>query len=63
MDKDSSKGISGIKFYFNQLKIKFGVFFDNQNILHCGGGYNFPIFQKILKIQFYYQNSHICPMS
>ena len=25
------------KSYFNQLKIKFGVFFDNQNILRCGG--------------------------
>ena len=63
MDKDSSKGISGIKSYFNQLKINFGVIFDNQNILHCGGGYNFPIFQKILKIQLYYRDSHICLMS
>ena len=29
------------KSYFNQLKIKFGVFFDNQNILRCGGRIQF----------------------
>ena len=29
------------KCYFNQLKIKFGVFFDNQNILRCGGRLQF----------------------
>ena len=37
MDKNSSKGISSNNSYFKQLKIKFGVFFDNQNILRCGG--------------------------
>ena len=31
----AQKGFFSNKSYFNQLKIKFGVFFDNQNILHC----------------------------
>ena len=37
----AQKEFSSIKSYFNQLKIKFGVFFDNQNILRCGGRLQF----------------------
>ena len=33
----AQKEFSGNKPYFNQLKIKFGEFFDNQNILRFGG--------------------------
>ena len=35
------KEFSSNKSYFNQLKITFGVFFDNQNILRCGGRLQF----------------------
>ena len=37
----AQKEFSSNKSYFNQLKIKFGVFFDNQNILRCGGRLQF----------------------
>ena len=37
---------SSDKSYFNQLKIKFAAFFDNQNTLHCGGGLQFSNLQK-----------------
>ena len=37
----AQKRFSSNKSYFNQLKIKFGVFFDNQNILRCGGRLQF----------------------
>ena len=33
----AQKEFSSNNSYFKQLKIKFGVFFDNQNILRCGG--------------------------
>ena len=47
----AQKEFSSNKSYFNHLQFKFSVFFDNQNILRCGGR-NFPIYQKILKTQF-----------
>ena len=37
----AQKEFSSNKSYFNQLKIKFGVFLDNQNILRCGGRLQF----------------------
>ena len=37
----AQKEFSGNKPYFNQLKIKFGEFFDNQNILRFGGWLQF----------------------
>ena len=37
----AQKEVSSSKSYFNQLKIKFGVIFDNQNILRCGGRLKF----------------------
>ena len=37
----AQKEFSSNKSYCNQLKIKFGVFFDNQNIPRCGGGLQF----------------------
>ena len=47
------KEIFSNNIYFNQLKIKFSVFFGNR----CSA-----IYQKILKIQFYYCNSYIYPI-
>ena len=37
----TQKEFSSNKSYFNQLKIRFGVFFDNQNILRCVGRIQF----------------------
>ena len=37
----TQKEFSSNKSYFNQLKLKFGVFFNNQNILRCGGRIKF----------------------
>ena len=37
----AQKEFSSNKSYFNQLKFKFGVFFNNQNILLCGGRIKF----------------------
>ena len=38
----AQKEFSGNESYFNQLKIKFGVFFGVLNILRCGGRLQFP---------------------
>ena len=45
----AQKDFSSNKSYFNQLKIKFGVFFDNQNILRCGGRLQFFDLPEISK--------------
>ena len=42
---------SSDKSYFNQLKIKFPAFFDNQNTLHCGGRIQFSDLQENSKNQ------------
>ena len=47
----AQKEFSSNKSYFNQIKIKFGVFFDNQNILRCGGRLQFPDLPENLKNQ------------
>ena len=44
--KIRQKKFSSNKSYFNQLNIKFGVFFDNQNILRCGGRLQFSDLPK-----------------
>ena len=59
----AQKGFFSNKSYFNQLKIKFGVFLTIKTFYIAVRDYSFPIYQKILKTQFYYQNSNISPIS
>ena len=59
----AQKEFSSNESYFNQLKIKFGVFFDNQNILRFVGSLQFSYLPKILKTQFDYRNRHISSIS
>ena len=47
--ENAQKAFSSNKSYFNQLKIKIGVFFGNQNILRCGGGLQFSDLPEISK--------------
>ena len=59
----TQKEFSSNKSYFNQLKIRFGVFFGNENILRCGGRLQFSDLPENSKDSILLPNSHISLIS